>query len=332
VAFPVAPTGTTLGTDAYPLGQAGNTLASTGYIPAIWSGKLIEKFYASTVLGAISNTDYEGEIKNKGDTVKIRTKPTITINDYDADLALALSRPAGNVLDLLINKGKYFNTILDDVMEVQSDINLLNVWADDAAEQMKIKIDTDVLLNVLLGGAATANKGATAGAISGALNLGVTSSGPLSVVARSPASGDVEVLDVLLRLGQALDEQNIPETGRWVVLPTWMATLIKQSELREAYLSGDGTSMLRNGRIGMVDRFTLYTSNLLPAGTGAGLVAGEYAVFAGHAHGLTFASQMTKMETLRSEQTFGTIMRGLQVYGAKVIDGTAIAQAIVTAG
>jgi hypothetical protein len=116
------------------------------------------------------------------------------------------------------------------------------------------------------------------------------------------------------------------------VLPTWAATLIKMSELREAYLSGDATSILRNGRIGMVDRFTIYTSNLLPAGTAAGLVAGEYLMYAGHAHGLTFASQMTKMETMRSEQTFGTIMRGLQVFGHKVVDGTALAQAVIVPG
>jgi hypothetical protein len=92
------------------------------FIPEIWSGKLIEKFYASTVLAAISNTDYEGEIKNQGDKVKIRTKPTITIRDYKADGALDLERPVGsNIVDLLIDKGKYFNTILDDVMDVQSD-------------------------------------------------------------------------------------------------------------------------------------------------------------------------------------------------------------------
>jgi hypothetical protein len=133
-------------------------------------------------------------------------------------------------------------------------------------------------------------------------------------------------------MGQALDEQNIPETGRWVVLPTWAATLVKQSELRQAYLSGDGVSILRNGRLGMVDRFTLYTSNLLPTGTVGGLAAGETSIYAGHAHGLTFASQVSKVETLRSEQTFGTVLRGLQVYGYKVIDGTAIAQAIVTPG
>lgn len=326
MAFGIATGGTT--PPVYPTGSTGNTLAATGFIPAIWSGKLVEKFYASTVLSAISNTDYEGEIKNHGDTVRIRTKPTITINPYLADGALALQRPAGNVIDLVINQGNYFNTILDDVMEVQSDLNNLSMWSDDAAEQMKIVIDSAVLL-ALVGTPNAANRGATAGVISSSINLGVTSSAPLSLVAADPGATDTEVLDMILRCGQALDEQNIPETGRWIVLPTWAATLIKKSELRQAYLSGDGVSILRNGRLGMVDRFTIYSSNLLPAGVAGGLAAGETAVFAGHAHGLTFASQITKVETLRSEMTFGTILRGLQVFGYKVLDGTALVQAIV---
>lgn len=329
MAFPIAGAATTPA--IYPTGGSGNTLQATGFIPEIWSGKLVEKFYASTVLAAISNTDYEGEIKNQGDKVKIRTKPTITISNYRADGLLALQRPSGNVVELSIDQGKYFNTILDDVMDVQSDLNLLSMWSDDAAEQMKITIDTDVLAGILNGAAATYNRGATAGKISANINLGVTSSGPLSVTA-APASGKVDILSVLLRLGQALDEQNIPETGRWVVLPTWAATLIKQSELRQAYLSGDGVSILRNGRLGMVDRFTLYTSNLLPSGTAGGLASGEWVIYAGHAHGLTFASQVSKVETLRSEQTFGTVLRGLQVYGYKVVDSSAIAQAVVTPG
>ena len=327
MAFPVAGSGTT--PPIYPTGSSGNGLSGTGFIPEIWSGKLVEKFYASTVLAAISNTDYEGEIKNQGDKVKIRTKPTITISDYRADGLLSLQRPQGNVVELAIDQGKYFNTILDDVMDVQSDLNLLSMWSDDASEQMKITIDTNVLAGIL-GQANAYNKGASAGKISGNLNLGVTGT-PLAATAAA-ASGKVDILSILLRLGQALDEQNIPETGRWVVLPTWAATLIKQSELRQAYLSGDGVSILRNGRLGMVDRFTLYTSNLLPTGVAGGLAAGETAIYAGHAHGLTFASQVSKVETLRSEQTFGTILRGLQVFGYKVIDGSAVAQAIVTPG
>jgi hypothetical protein len=323
MAFPVAGPATT--PSIYPAGGTGNTLASAGFIPEIWSGKLIEKFYASTVLTAISNTDYEGEIKNQGDKVIIRTKPTITISDYRADGSLSLQRPVGSNVELLVDQAKYFNTILDDVMDVQSDLNNLSMWSDDASEQMKITIDTAVLRGIL--GQAT-NKGATAGAISGSLNLGVTTS-PLSIIAGNTTGGDIGVLDAILRMGQALDEQNIPETGRWIVMPTWMATLIKLSELRQAYLSGDGVSILRNGRLGMVDRFTIYTSNLLPTGTAAGLASGEYAVYAGHAHGLTFASQVSKVETLRSEQTFGTILRGLQVYGYKVLDGTALVESIV---
>ena len=189
----------------YPSGGVANTLAATGFIPAIWSGKLIEKFYASTVLSAISNTDYEGEIKNQGDTVNIRTKPTITIADYQADMSLALQRPSGNKITLAIDQGKYFNTILDDVMDVQSDLNLLNMWSDDAGEQMKIVIDTAVLLGMVNGATATTNRGATAGKISANINLGVTSTGPLALVNRSPAAGKVEVVDAILRLGQTLD-------------------------------------------------------------------------------------------------------------------------------
>jgi hypothetical protein len=324
--FPLAGSGTT--PPIYPAGSSSNNLKTTGFIPEIWSGKLVEKFYAATVLAAISNTDYEGEIKNQGDKVKIRTKPTISIKNYRADGDLEIDRPTGNVLELDIDKGKYFNLILDDVMEIQSDLNVMSMWSDDASEQFKITVDTDVLAGVL-GLAAAKNRGLTAGQISSGINLGVTGT-PLATVAGSPTTGQVEILDVLLRLGQALDEQNIPETGRWVVLPTWAATLIKKSELRQAYLSGDSISILRNGRLGMVDRFTLYTSNLLPAGTAGGLASGEWVIYAGHSHGLTFASQFTKMETIRSERTFGTLLRGLQVYGYKVVDPIAIAQAIVT--
>lgn len=328
MAFGIATGGSTPA--LYPSGGTANTFAATGFIPEIWSSKLVEKFYASTVLAAISNTDYEGEIKNQGDTVNIRTKPTITIRDYLADGDLAIDRPAGGKVQLLIDKGKYFNLALDDVMEKQSDLNIMSIWADDASEQFKIVVDTDVLKG-MLGGAVAANRGLTAGAISGDINLGVTTT-PLALVANSPTTGQVDVLEAILRMGLVLDEQNIPETGRWLVIPTWMAKLVKTSELRQAYLSGDGVSMLRNGRIGMIDRFTVYVSNLLPTGVAGGLAAGEYGAFAGHAHGLTFASQFTKMETMRSERTFADLLRGLQVYGYKVIDGKAITQAIVAKG
>lgn len=335
MAFPLAPQTTFVppsgGIVTYPAGSTANTLAATGFIPEIWSGKMVEKFYNSTVLAAISNTDYEGEIKAFGDKVHIRTKPTIVIKKYAADGLLVPDRPAGGQVILAIDQGRYWNTILDDVMRTQSDINLLSIWADDASEQMKITIDADVLLGIL-GQAAAANRGVAAGLASANINLGVTGT-PLALVANAPTGGQVDILDIILRLGQVLDEQNIPETGRWLVIPAWAATLIKRSELRQAYLSGDAVSMLRNGRIGMVDRFTIYSSNLLPKGVITGppaLASGETVFYAGHPHALTFASQMTEMEVMRSEHTFGDLQRGLQVFGYKTIAAEALAEAIVT--
>jgi hypothetical protein len=320
---PAYPGGTTNAAEA--LGGAAAPPTATSYsgtfIPEIWSGKLLAKFYDATVLGAIANTDYEGDIRNQGDTVHIRTRPTIDISDYSPDSDLLVQRPNADVVDLTIEYAKYFNCIIDDVWEVQSDIDQMDMWAEDASEQMKIVIDTEIMQLELLGSADADNRGITAGRISGDIDLGVTTA-PLAVLS-------TDVIDFIINMGQVLDEQNIPEGGRWIIIPAWMAALIKKSELRDASLTGDGTSMLRNGRLGMIDRFTLYMSNLLPTGTAAGLVAGESAVFSGHPVATTFASQLTRMETMRSERTFGQLMRGLQVYGAEVIKGTALVEAIV---
>jgi hypothetical protein len=275
----------------------------------------------------------EGEIRSYGDRVKIRQKATLAINNYLVGGDLTLQRPVGSALELYIDQGKYFAAILDDIIEKQSDINNLSIWADDASEQMKITVDTDVLsflLNKAYAGpagtptapTAGANMGQNAGWVSQNINLGGPGTGaiaPISTVGRNPTSGQVEIIDVILRLGQVLDEMNIPETGRWVVMPTWATFQLKRSELREVFVSGDSTSILRNGRYGQVDRFVIYASNLLPYGTAASLAAGVFPIYAGHAHGLTFASQLTNVETIRSERTFGQILRGLQVYGRAVL-------------
>src|SRR4051812_24075266 len=185
-----------------PAGSTTNNLQTTGFIPEIWSAKLVEKFYASTVLSAISNTDYEGEIQNMGDRVKIRTKPTVTIRDYKADGLLGLDRPQGGTVELYIGNGKYFSLALDDVMEIQSDLNVLSMWSDDAAQQLKIVVDQDVLGGIV-NQMAAANQGTAAGVITASLNLGVKGT-PVTVVGRNAGSGQVELIDLLLRMGQAL--------------------------------------------------------------------------------------------------------------------------------
>jgi hypothetical protein len=312
--------------DTFPAGSLNPSPAYSGtFIPEVWSGKLIEKFYDATVIAAIANTDYEGEISSYGDKVNIRTKPSITIKAYQADQTLEFERPSSDIVELLIDKGYYFNTILDDVMEVQADLNLMSMWSDDASEQMKIQIDTEVLAYMITEVSAD-NQGTTAGRISGNVDLG-TALVPLELVGRSAAAGETEVVDLIVALGQVLDEQNIPENGRWIVIPAWAAAMIKRSDLRDASLTGDSQTMLRNGRLGMIDRFELYSSNLLPTATPTDALGDDTAIIAGHKHGMTFASQLSKMETLRGESTFGNIMRGLQVYGRKVVDGTGIAVA-----
>jgi hypothetical protein len=304
---------------AYPVAP-GRPNYSGNFIPEIWSGKLIENFYDATVLSAISNTDYEGEIRRMGDTVNIRTQPNITIREYVKGQNLVVENPDSPKLQLLIDKGEYFSCVEDDIDRVQSDIKLMDMWSKDASEQMKVKIDQRVLTD-MLPDIAAANKGATAGAQSAAFNLGTTGS-PLTVT-KDGASTTTPVIDLIVDMGTVLDEANVPESDRFLVIPARMAGLIKKSELKDASLSGDSASPIRNGRLGMIDRFTLYVSHNL------NVSSGKTSIIAGHKMGFTFASQMTEMETIRAQSTFGNIVRGLQVYGYKVTKGEALAQAVV---
>lgn len=284
------------------------------FIPELWSGKLIEKFYDATVLAAIANTDYEGEIKNFGDTVHIRTVPSLAIANYTRGMTLATQRPDSPIVDLQINKAKYFNAEVDDVSKTQADIGMVDLWSQDASEQMKITIDGDVL-NTIFADVAADNQGATAGRISDSINLGATGA-PVQITATN-------IIDFIVDMGLVLDEQNIPETGRWLVLPAWMAAMIKKSDIRNASISGGDQTLYRNGRLGEIDRFTIYKSNVLASVTDGAFKC--WRPMAGHKHGLTFASQMTKMETLRSPDSFADRIRGLQVYGFKVVDGKSLA-------
>ena len=299
---------------------------ASGFIPEIWSGKLQVKFYKSTVLGEITNNDWESEIKGMGDKVRIRSIPTITINNYSKGMNLTNQVPTSTPLELNIDKGKYFAVVLDDVDKVQADVQLMDMFTDDASQQMKIAIDGDVLGNVYAD-AATGNKGANAGVISSGINLGATGS-PRQVTSST-------VLDMILDMGLCLDEQNVPETGRWVVIPAWMASLIKRSDLKQAYLTGDSVTPLRNGKLGLIDRFTVYVSNNLATtadlgtdaasgGTGAAADSTAWNIMAGTRDAISFASQITNVETLRAQSTFGSIMRGLNVYGYKVVKPEAL--------
>jgi hypothetical protein len=298
----------------YVSGQTTNSYAGN-FIPELWSGKLQVKFYKSTVLGEITNNDWEGEIKGQGDKVHIRTIPSITIRDYTKGMNLTNEVPVSTPLELTIDYGKYFNVVVDDIDAHQADVKLMDMFTNDASQQMKIAIDA-LVLSGIKDGAVAANKGATAGAISGNLNLG-TDASPF-------AFSKTSALDCILNMGLALDEQNVPEEGRWIVLPAWAGALIKGSELRQAYLTGDSVSPLRNGKIGMIDRFTVYLSNNLPK-----TADGDSYIMAGTRDAVSFASQITNVETLRAQSTFGNIMRGLNVFGYKVTKPEALVNGVI---
>lgn len=313
---------------------------SGGFIPQLWSNKLNAKFYVSTMMTEIANTDWEGEIKNQGDTIRIRTAPSITIRDYGgAGSSLTSEVPAPIYTDMQINKGKYFSVQVNDVLAHQADMDLMNMFTDDAAKQLKIAIENEVFFQwFVTEGAAAANAGATAGALSANYNLGTD-------VAPIDQATPKNVLDAILRMSAALDEQNVPEDGRWLIITPYDRQLLMQTDIAQAYFTGDASSTIRTGKIGMLDRFSVYVSNLLPRGeAGKALVPGLSATSSGGAvtnakarrlmvagtkHACSFASQISKTEPLRNQTDFGDIVRGLAVYGRKVLKPEAMVTTLV---
>lgn len=288
-----------------------NGLSGT-YIPEVWSGKLLMKFYKATVFAAISNTDYEGEITSYGDKVIIRTIPDGTIRDYEVGLNLTYERLRSANVELLIDKGKYFAHPINDVERKQSDINYLNAWAKEYAQKLKIAIDVGILADVYAD-VSSSNAGSTAGAISGDVDLGATGTTGENALALTKNN----IIDKITEAGLILDEQNIPEDDRWFVLPAWACQRIKVSELKDASLTGESKSRLLNGRVGMIDRFTIYSSNSVATTTETSTTC--YNAMFGHKSALTFASQLVENETIDNPTDFGKLVRGLQVYGYKMI-------------
>lgn len=297
---------------AFPVAQTVTSLSGT-YIPEVWSGKLLLKFYEGTCLAKIANTDYEGEIRQHGDKVHIRDVPTLTIRDYTKGQNLQYEQPVPSDTTLLIDKGKYFAFPVNPVDMKQSDVAYVEKWATDASEQMKIQIETAVWA-AIYSSAATYNKGDTAGYKSRSFNLGKAGA--------SIALTKSNILDYILYCGACLDEYSVPETDRWMILPVWAVMMLKLSDIKDQSMMNDGKpSVLRNGRIGMVDRFTVYSSNLLNVVTDTYSVTN--AMF-GHKSALTFATQLTANEVVDNPNDFGKLHRGLQVYGYKVVKPEAL--------
>jgi hypothetical protein len=268
--------------------------SEVNFIPEVFSKLLQAKFYSKSILPEISNTDYEGEISGQGDKVVIRTVPAVTINDYAGTITTQELTTAK--VEMLVDKAKYYSFKVDDVLAAQADINMLEAASTDASEGMRIAVKTDVLSSAV---------------------TGATTIGAQTTITSS------NILENVLVLSKTLDELNIPEEGRFIVLSPEFISMLKQSELRQAYLTGDATSPLRNGLVGMVDRFKVFQSNMVYTAA-SGADSGYTHVLAGHPKALSFASQFTNTETVRMESTFGDQVRGLKVYGSKVVTPDAL--------
>lgn len=278
------------------------------YIPELYANELLVEFYISTVLAAISNTDYEGQIKSQGDTVIVRALPSMQIRKYVKGMNLQYDYLEPSEVKLLIDKGLYYGVQLPKIDVVQSDIAFVSKWAAHASQELKIEVDRDCLSR-LPAAAHAKNAGDTAGKISGSINLGKAGT-PVAL-------SNTNILGKLLEAVQCLAEQNIDTSNPgkiWAVVPAWVATRIQTSKLSDASVSGDGVSMLRNGRLGVVGNTTIYQSNNIQPDA-----AGCYHIVVGHKDCYTFASQLTENETLKNQNDFGDLMRGLQVYGDKVM-------------
>jgi hypothetical protein len=334
-----------------PVGGVFNTNPSYSgtFIPTLWSAKLNAKFYTASTFADICNRDWEGDVKNLGDKVIINNIPTMTIREYVVGANLQYETPTPNTIELAVDRAFYYGFNVADVLEYQAKPDLMNMFTNDAAEQMRTRMDSTCLIRTLLAapsgsnedGVVAANAGATAGKRSAALDLG-TDTAPVNL-----GAADGSALELILRMASVLDEQNVPDTGRWLLLDPVTRLRLMKSNLAQAQFMGDDKSMIRNGMIGTIDRFKVYVTNHLPAraanaatwasGDASETVAagGQYAgaasriLAAGHTSAITFASQITKTEQLRNPTDFGDLVRGMQLFGHKVVKGTALTRAVV---
>lgn len=293
-------------------------IAPVNWIPEIYSKKVLQKFYKQSIYQDICNTDYSGEIAGQGAKVHIRKTPTMTANDYTIGGGITYEVQVENSLVLEIDKGVYTAFQVNDVLEAQTDLNTIDMYSADAAKQVNLKIDKEVLSYMPLQAAAT-NQGATAGAESASVDLGaITGVGASIVITKDNA------ITKIVEMNQVLDEAQIPDGNRWMTLPPWYCAMLKLGDLKRVDVTGDATGVIRNGLIGEVDGTKIYKSSQLLTATDGDTKTSWY-IMMGTNEASTFAAQLDKAESLTNPDDFGQYWRTLMIYGRKVVQPTALA-------
>ena len=289
------------------------------FLPSIYSRKVLNFFRKSSVVEAITNTDYAGEISAYGDSVKIIKEPVISVSDYTRNTDTTQTKLTDQEITLVVDSAKAFKFIVDDIETNMSHVNFKEVASSSAAYALKDSYDAAVIATMfsgvsssspdhVLGADNATDLGAGVYDGTGNIDLGV--------------SGETDPLDLLARMARLLDEQNVPEEGRWFLASPDFYEVLSQSSsklLSVDYNAGQGS--IRNGLVssGKLRGFDMYKSNNIAATSNA---AGK--CMAGHMSAVATANTILSTEVIRDPSSFGDIVRGLHVYGAKVLRSEAL--------
>jgi hypothetical protein len=294
------------------------------FLPAVYSKKVLNFFRKASVIEAITNTDYAGDISAFGDSVRIIKEPTISVYQYERGQDVTQTKLTDQEVSLVVDTANAFKFIVDDIETSMSHVNFKEVASSSAAYSLRDAFDAGVLTKIAAG-LASATPDHTLGADSATKLAAGVYDGAGSI---DLGIGETDPLDVLARMARLLDEQNVPEEGRWVVAgPDFYEQLSQSSSklLSVDYNAGQGS--IRNGLVssGKLRGFSMYKSNNMPSQTNAtGLV------LAGHMSAVATAQTITSTEVVRDPNSFGDIVRGLHVYGAKVLRPEALVGAFYT--
>lgn len=271
------------------------------FIPTLWSDRVFRDYDKATVFAALANRDYEGEISNYGDTVKINEIGDVTVNDYTGTVTYETVDDASKLL--IINQKKYAAVNVDDIIEAQSKPKTMGLYTQEMGIKMSEKIDEYI-----------ASMHDQAGITSG---LG-TDSASISITSAN-------VIDYFSLINQKMDENNIPVQGRVAVIPPWLYQKITLADIDK---NTDNSAILTSGYRGQYLGFDLYVSNSIEH------IGTDYykAMFFRRNDTITFAEQIVKMEAMRREASFGDGLRALMVYGGKVVRPNSLAVLTCTSG
>jgi len=289
------------------------------FLPAIYSKKVLNFFRKASVAEAITNTDYEGEISAFGDSVRIIKEPVISVSSYTRGSNTTATKLTDQEVNLVVDTANAFKFIVDDIETSMSHVNFKEVAASSAAYALRDAFDSAVIAAGFTG-VSTSSPDHTLGTDSAThLGAGVyDGSGAVGLDVTDP-------LDLLARMAKLLDEQNVPEEGRWIVAPPSFYEQLSQSGSK--LLSVDfnaGQGSIRNGLVtsGKLRGFSMYKSNNVATPSNA-----DGKLLAGHMSAICTAQTITSTEVIRDPDSFGDICRGLHVFGAKVLRDEALVAA-----